>query len=349
MFTFSSEIIGGIIDNTLEKKNPSVAVSVSGRLFLSYRTDAYALVIFSNDGGKSWSTPAAVAEVGEGEKMFDNRVWIDPLGRLWFMWSVIGGNRVECAICDSPDADKLAFGDVRTLDFGLMLARPLVSIDGAWLFLSGVTKREIDARGGAAGKTKGMYVYESTDNGETFRQKSKPFGGTTFEALSTTEKVIYSRPNGVDIVGTPYFMVYAQVAYGVAKFVSPDGGVGFRAEADSTFGSYFSQMDINTVGLSEKKVLLVNNMHFGEGGKMCFCALFSNNRGDNYQGVLELEAPEVKAFFPDIAVAEDCFYVAYERERADGVKDIALSRFTEQDVIAYRLVDESSYLGISVG
>ncbi len=351
MFVCDFKDIEKISVGTADKKNPSLALSNSGKLFLSCQTESTVLVTRSTDGGNTWSAPLAAVAVGEGEAVYDSRLWVDPDNRLWFMWSVLGNNRVECAICADADADALSWGEVRTLDFGLMLSRPLVSFDGTWLFLSGVTKKELDARGSAEGKARGLYVYETRDGGQTFALRSKPFAGTmTFEAIAATEKVIQSRPNGVDIENKSFYVVFAQVAYGLAKLVSPDGGVGFRAENDSTFGSYRSQFDVSTVGpLLDKKFLLVNNMHFAEGGKMCLCALFSvNSRGDSYQGVLRLESPDVKAFYPDIAVFDGAFYVAYERENEQGRHEIALARFTEKDTLAFGLADSNSYLARKV-
>ncbi len=350
MFTCNAQDISKILLENIDKTNPSVTASEGGRLFISYQMEKAVLVIFSEDGGKNWSSPIAAATVCDGETVFDSRLWVDPQNRLWFIWSVMPSNRVECVICSSADADTLEWSDVRSLDFGLLLARPIVSLDGSWLFLSGVTDKELAARDTSAeGKKKGLYLYETRDCGETFSLRSKPFGDrTTFDAISTIEKVIYSRVDG-EVVGKPFFVAYAQVSYGIAKFVSPDGGVSHRAENDSTFGSYFSQFDVVTVGdPSEKKFVLVNNMHFAEGGRMCLTALTSNTRGDSYQGVLELEAADVKGYTPDIVPVGDSIYVVYSRENAVGRREIALARFTEQDARAYKLVDPDSYLGRKV-
>ncbi|MBE6577234.1 MAG: exo-alpha-sialidase [Ruminococcaceae bacterium] len=353
MFVCDVKDIEKFTANSNDRKNPSLTFSNGGKLFLSVQTENTVLITRSCDSGNSWSAPLAAVVLNGGETVFDSRLWVDPDNRLWFMWSVIPNNRVECAICADADSEKLVWGEVRTLDFGLMLSRPLVSIDGSYLFLSGVTKRELDARDASVinGKDKGLYVYETRDKGETFTLRSKPFANNvTFEAFTAIEKIIQSRPNGVDIVNKSFYTVYAQVSYGIAKLVSPDGGVGFRAENDSTFGSYYSQFDASTIGpLLDKKFVLVNNMHFAEGGKMCFCALFSvNTRGDSYQGVLELESPDIKVFYPDIAIFDGAVYVAYEREDGQGMRDIALSRFTEHDALAFEVVDSNSYLSKKV-
>ncbi len=350
MFIYNKVDIEKIATAGKSNSNPSLAVTNRGRLFLSYQTERAVFAISSEDGGISWSAPLAAVAVGEGETVFDSRLWVDPENRLWFMWSVLGENRAECAICSDADADTLEWGEARTLDFGLMLSRPLVATDGSWLFLSGVTKKELDARGKAEGKARGLYFYETRDRGETFSLRSKPFANTmSFEAITAVEKVLYSRPNGVDIESKSFYTVYAQVAYGLAKLVSPDGGVGFRAEADSTFGSYFSQFDVMNIGpLDEKGFVLVNNMRFAEGGKMCLCALVSNNRGDSYQGVLELESPDVGAYSPDIAYFEGTIYVAYARDVANGRREIAIAKFTKQDAHSFGLTEASSYLGRAV-
>ena len=347
MFTCNAKDIENMTKNVAQRVNPSLGISANGRMFVSYQTENSVFAVYSDDDAMSWSAPCAMASVKAGESVFDSRLWIDPQNRLWLMWSVIPSNRVECVICSDIDKDVLSWTDVRTLDFGLLLARPLVSTDGAWLFTTGVTDKEIAAREGAAGRKKGIYVFETTDAGETFVLRGKPFADrNTFDSITATEKTIFSRPNGVDIVGKTFFVAYVQVSYGVAKFVSPDACRTFRPEADSTFGSYYSQFDAFTIGdHREKKFVIVNNMHFGEGGKMCLCAMTSNNRGDNYQGVLELEGSDAKSFTPDIDVVGNTIYVVYSRENAQGVREIALARFTDEDVRAYSLVDESSYLG----
>jgi len=68
---------------------PGIEVTKDGRIFSAFYSGNtvegkgnFVALIKSDDGGKTFSDPVAVAFKEEG-RCFDEVLWIDPLGRLW--------------------------------------------------------------------------------------------------------------------------------------------------------------------------------------------------------------------------------------------------------------------------
>ena len=108
--------------NRLWQGIPSIEVTRGGRLFATLysggKTEQYgnfSVLLISDDDGKSWSEPIAASDVGETERAYDSCLWIDPRGRLWYIWAVMPNNRIEYVICDDPDATPLAWSGIREI------------------------------------------------------------------------------------------------------------------------------------------------------------------------------------------------------------------------------------------
>lgn len=166
--------------NRLWQGIPSVESTANRRIFAAFYSGGetecmgnFAAVVQSDDCGVTFSEPVAVAYMGEDARAYDSCLWIDPLGRLWFIWSVMPDSRVEFSICTDPDADVLEWGPVRTLAHDVMLNKPIVTKDGDWLFPVAVWKPGLTAgfAGGSDGVHEtGAHVYRSRDCGETFEK-----------------------------------------------------------------------------------------------------------------------------------------------------------------------------------
>ena len=93
---------------------PAIERTAKGRLFLSWYTGGdteefgnYVPLIFSDDDGTTWSPVVAAAYFGPDARAFDECLWIDPLGRLWFVYSALPETAVWASVCDDPDAAEL--------------------------------------------------------------------------------------------------------------------------------------------------------------------------------------------------------------------------------------------------
>ena len=120
---------------------PSIERTRGGRLFACFysgdvteKNGNFVVLCVSDDDGKTFSEPIAVADMGPDMRAFDAVLWIDPLDRLWFVWAVMPNNRVEFARCANPDADEFVWEPVRQLGYDIMLNKPIVTKNGDWLF-----------------------------------------------------------------------------------------------------------------------------------------------------------------------------------------------------------------------
>lgn len=78
---------------------PSIECTEKGRLFSAFYSGGtteqlgnYCVLLKSDDGGDTWSEPIAAADAGGSYRCYDPCLWIDPLGRLWFIWAVMPRN-----------------------------------------------------------------------------------------------------------------------------------------------------------------------------------------------------------------------------------------------------------------
>ena len=83
---------------------PSIEVTKGGRTFLTFYSGGtkeeignYVMLIMS-DNGRDFSLPVAVC-YEDDHRCYDPCLWIDPLDRLWLIWSRSPENAVFAAIC----------------------------------------------------------------------------------------------------------------------------------------------------------------------------------------------------------------------------------------------------------
>ena len=79
---------------------PGIAHTPGGRTFISLYSGGVAedygnfAAVLRSDDEANFTEPIAVA-LKEGEyRCFDPVLWLDPLGRLWFIWNVMPGEEV---------------------------------------------------------------------------------------------------------------------------------------------------------------------------------------------------------------------------------------------------------------
>lgn len=129
---------------------PGIERTAQGRVFVSWFTgglkepspDNTVVLARSEDGGKTFSAPEAMARPGsDGTRCFDPTLWIDPKGRLWYIFN--RGNKdtakhdVWARICDDPDAASPVWGaEFRVgydAPFAFRMNKVTVLTTGEWL------------------------------------------------------------------------------------------------------------------------------------------------------------------------------------------------------------------------
>lgn len=330
---------------------PSVERTKKGRIFVSFYSGGlteemgnFGALIFSDDGGKSFSEPVAVADPGKRARAYDCCLWIDPRGRLWFIWSVMPQNRVEFVRCDDPDANTLAWSEIRTLGYDVMLNKPTVTSRGEWLFPCAVWKNGLTSCGlGADGNPTGAHVFCSTDGGEHFER----IGTAIAKDRWYDEHMLIEKHDGS-------LEMYIRTQYGVAVSSSRDGGRSWSAGVDCGFGGPNSRFCIRR--LRSGNLLLINHYRFA--GRNNLCAMLSTDDGKSFVGTLMLDERR-DVSYPDVTEDEDGYlYIVYDRERgarydpnrdySQAAREILMAKITERDILNGSLCDGGSRLRMTV-
>lgn len=331
---------------------PTVAITGKGRIFAAFysgmdteRLGNFSVLAESKDGGMTFSEPIAAVDVGKNQRAYDNCLWIDPDGRLWYIWAVMPKNHIEYAICEKPDAEKLVFGDIHTIESDVMMNKPTVTENGRWLFPCAVWKEGLIAgsAGGSDGlRETGAHVFETKDKGQTFEK----IGTVIAPERSFDEHQLFEKKNG-DIE------MYIRTNYGIAKSVSHDGGFTWDEPKDSGIKGPCSRFYIGR--LKSGRVLLVNHTDFS--GRNNMTALLSEDDGNTFPYKLLLdERNEVS--YPDACEKDGFIYIVYDRERGAryekdkdysySASEILMAKITEEDITSGHLTNSESRVKISV-
>ncbi len=307
---------------------PAIERTRRGRLFVSWYTGAdtvdfgnYAPLIFSDDGGAHWSPVVAAAWFGPDARAYDECLWIDPLGRLWFIYSRQPDHAVWASVCDDPDAEVLKWRDPACIGRDVMLNKPIVASDGRWLFPIAVWREGLTAAQSALASPtpppRLAFVYESRDQGRTFTR----LGGADVPGRWYDEHMIYEKRDGS-------LRMLVRTQYGIGESLSKDGGLTWSEGRDTGWGGPNSRFHIRR--LLSGNLLLINHANFT--GRNNLTAFLSEDDGETWKGGLLLDSrPDVS--YPDAAQSEDGgIWAVYDRERTKA-RELLLARFTEEDIL----------------
>jgi len=344
---------------------PSIAVSPKGRIFVNFYTGQAAevggnimLLCTSDDHGKSFRN-TLVAEHPHPEcRLYDPALWLDPHGRMWIFWAQAHGfhdarSGVWCSICEDPDASVLQFGVPRRIANGIMINKPIVTKDNAWLFPcclwhDGCGAPPTEDHGLDSEKYSNVYV--SYDNGKTISY----LGSADVPQRSFDESMIVEKKDG-----TLWMLV--RTFYGIGESFSHDGGKTWAPGKPSHIEGPCSRFHISR--LKSGRLLMINHYHFTERidlddimsqgnvkswkGRSHLTAMLSEDDGASWPYTLLLdERNEVS--YPDAAEGEDGYiYVTYDWQRVKQ-REILMARFTEKEILHGKIEDQASRLRILV-
>lgn len=333
---------------------PGIERTQNGRLFMTFYSGYtsetfgnYVLLLKSDDDGEDWEIIACIDD-GETARCFDPVVWIDPLGRLWFVCAKAGGrdSGVYGVICPDPDADTLQWGDVFFIAGEVMMNKPTVLSTGEWLFPCsswaenvGVVPRMWSDRPWLdADEETGAFAVMSSDCGKTFRK----VGAFLAPNRLYDEHMFVELPDGV-------LMIVNRVKNGMVKAYSYDWGKTWSGAQTFNLPNPSTRMFIRR--LKSGRLLCINNSD-GE-KRINLTAHLSDDNGMTWsKGLLIDERSEVS--YPDAIETQDgTIYMIYDRERGSHkktweanracAKEFLMARFTEKDILAEDYITEGSY------
>ena len=326
---------------------PGIAVTKGGRIFLTFysgnvgeRIGNYVLLVKSDDG-VHFSEPVAAC-FRENHRCFDPCVWIDPLDRLWLIWSLCPDHGLYAAICDDPDAEELRFGEPFLVGHDIMMNKPTVLSTGEWAFPIAVWKdgiRVLSSEYDSPITPKGSFMYVTADQGKTFQR----LGYADVQGRNFDEHQFLEMQDGS-------IRVFVRCSYGIGAANSYDGGLHWSESFDTGYGGPSSRFYIGR--LPSGRVLMIN--HHKYFGRNNLTALLSDDDGKTFPHTLLLDERD-NVSYPDVDLGPDgSIYVVYDRERGGYQKsleevfgcarEVLYARITETDILQGRVVDPDSFL-----
>ena len=348
--------------------NNGLGRTAKGRLWASWiaggdSCQSFTVASYSDDDGDTWSDVALVID-GHGKKPTSDNLcgrtniigtfWLDPEGnfRLYTDQSMLhfdGRAGLWESVCADPDAPVTSWSPARRLGHGHVINKPIVRRAGDWV-LPGYLNR---AWGGLTASRKGAFAsldgergatcYVSTDKGKTWEKR----GTVLFPGHDWQESQYLELKDGT-------LRLFARVHHnGTGAILAADSKDGGR-----TWTEPFALPSIDNpnarfqlVRLASGRVLFLSHGLPSAGGKDRqgrdhLTAYLSDDDGATWRGGLELFARH--ASYPDVCQGPDgTIYATHDHDRG-GKAEIWFHRFTEEDVLAQRIVSPRGRLNVLV-
>jgi hypothetical protein len=338
---------------------PGVEIMPDGELFVCFYANTepgegpgnYAVVARSSDGGLSWREVSVVVPPVP-ERVFDPVLWRSPDGVLRLFYAQGGSDGLHkpfdgragvwTAHLIEYDAEKTVWSAPRRISDGVMMNKPEVLADGAWLLpvalWSIYPEKEF-------ADLKGKYrpnLLVTRDRGESFEF----ILGPDVPERTYDEHVAVERRDGS-------WLVAVRTRRGARAVVTNDRGRNYSGVFTPFAGGADSRFALRRLK-SGKWCLVTHAVPEpcpGENWKPSRCNLavwLSEDEGASWRGRLMLDE-HAGVSYPDFTEdAAGNIYIAYDRTRIKGHGQVWLAKITEADILAGAFVTPGSFPGILV-
>lgn len=334
-------------DTRLFQGIPSIERTDNGRLWAAWYAGGpnepdegagnYVLLVTSGDDGKSWSSPKLVIDPEGLVRAFDPCLWMDPTGCLWLTWSQSyqwydGRAGVWAITCKNPDEENPTWSEPRRLFDGVMMNKPTVLKNGSWLFPVAVWPQ---SAGPSTPPTyrhdlkeeKGTLIAITQDEGKSFSVIGKPrIPGRVYD-----EHMIIEKKDGS-------LWCLVRTGKGIGESFSHDGGTTWTPGKESPIASASSRFPHRNARffirrLKSGNLLLITHNPERDRHRSHLIARISSDDGLSWSEGLLIDEKGIS--YPDaVQAADGTIYLIYDNGRYDAGKEIAMSTFTEADVLA---------------
>ncbi|MFA6816205.1 MAG: sialidase family protein [Lentisphaeria bacterium] len=335
---------------------PGIEVTPRGRLWATWYSggvdegpENFVVLVSSTDGGKSWSEPRAVMDPLGSERAFDPTLWIGPDGILRWFWAQTwspanrtisnGVDGVWFSECADLEADSPEWSEPTRIANGVMMNKPIVLSNGDWAFPTALWTGNI-GNATAPESLRGecfSNVTISSDCGRSFSLR----GGADVPKRHFDEHCLVELKDG-------RLWVLVRTDTGIGESFSLDRGATWSKGQDSGLGGPNSRFYIRR--LKSGRILLVNHAKDPKTGKYArnrLTAYLSEDDGKSWQGGLLLDERDGVSYPDGCQDQNGDIWIIYDYERYKK-GDILLAKFTEQDVLAGKLVSSTSELKVLI-
>lgn len=307
---------------------------------------AFFVLATSDDDGETWSKPRLVVDAHSKNLPLDRstlvgNLWTDPLGRLWLIFDQSmdmfdGRAGVWLTRCDNPDAAEPKWTPPRRVWHGVTLNKPTVLSTGEWMLPISLDQRP--GFGPFAGcfrdldPLRGANVFVSKDQGETWERRGK----AEFPNPDWHEHMVVERKGG-DL------WMLARTAKGLMQTDSTDGGRTWSAPTEPEIKQPNARFHIRRLKSGRLLLIKHGDRIDAHQGRVQLSAWLSDDEGKSWRGGLILDERKGISYPDGVQAPDGLIYISYDRNRkTDG--EVLLAKFTEEDILAGKLVGERSKL-----
>ena len=322
---------------------PGIERTPKGRLFFTWftggatepRPENMVLLCHSDDNGRTHSPLRVMAAPpGGGQRCYDPTPWIDPKGRLWFIFCrsniTTGLHGVHARICENPDAPEPVFGpEFRVgydVPFSFRMNKPIVLSTGEWIMPVTFLREKVHDWQPGKDDDRRRQLHGagiSRDEGKTWQ-----LHGEVIAPPWALEAMVVELKDG-----RLWMLIRNDSGYLWESF-STDKGVtwseGKRGRIESPGSRFFIRR------LSSGNLLLVNHYNFNRAGRgherrSNIAAQISTDDGRTWNKGLMLDS-RGRISYPDGVEDKDgVIWIVYDYDRM-GEGGIFMARFREEDV-----------------
>lgn len=316
---------------------PGLERTAKGRLFFTWFTGDIrepralnmVLLCYSDDGGKTHTPPQVLGAPKDGSRCFDPVPWIDPKGRLWYLYNrgnkTSGQHAVYARICDDPDAPAPVFGPEFRVGFDVhysfRMNKPTVLSTGEWVMpVTHINEPVFEWVVGKKNNTQQHLegVGISRDEGKTW----KLYGAVSSPPWALEGMVTELKD------GRLWLLIRTGGGYLWESF-SSDKGVTWSEGRQSKIASPGSRFFIRR--LKSGNLLLVNHYKFDKRSHLT--AQLSTDDGKTWNEGLLLDSRKGVSYPDGVEDKDGTIWITYDHDRR-GTGDILMAKFREEDVAA---------------
>ena len=339
-------------------------ITPKGRLWVAWigNEDGPASILLaakSDDGGKTWSNPclvidAMIPDFTVPRTVIIGNFWTDPTGRLWLFFDQTmdhhdGRGGVWVTICENPDADQPVWSKPKRIWHGAMLNKPTILSSGEWVLCTYLLQVNPPRPGYRIGFNvvgfnvfpelepyRGVNLLVSKDQGRTWELRSVQ----KFPNPDWHEPMVVEKQNG-------QLWMLTRTRTGIMETFSNDKGYTWTEPIPSINFKHPNSRFFFRRLASNRILLIKNGTQLNEhNGRNQFSAWLSEDDGQTWKGGLIIDDQQ-RVTYPDGTQGSDgTIYITYDHNRGDG--EILMARFTEEDILAGKIIGSQSQLKIVV-